>query len=337
MHRRTFLSAAAAAAAAAPAAGLASSDSSAAKNAPRENTQDKMSEALSGIDLPGVCDLHLHAAPDSKARSLSEFDMALAARDAHYRAVLYKSNDFSCHDRAFHLRRAVPGIELFGSIVLNRATGPVLNVYAVQKALETTGGLCRCVWMPTLDAQYAVQTYKQQTPYIAVSDGSGKLLPEVIKIMELCAHANVMLATGHSSPQESLLMARQARAMGFKKLVVTHPNTLIWKMTARELEEAARLGAWIEYCYLGRLWGEGSAMPQYPRQTLKEMGEFLSVAPERTFLTTDLGQAGMPHPVQGMALAIEDLKTLGISKDVITSMTARLAARLAGLESIEEA
>ena len=98
--------------------------------------------------LSGYCDIHLHAAPDSKARSLSEYDMALAAREAGYRAVLFKSNDFSCHDRAYLLRQAVPGIELFGSLVLNRCTGPTLNVYAVEQALKTTGSLCRCVWLP---------------------------------------------------------------------------------------------------------------------------------------------------------------------------------------------
>lgn len=78
--------------------------------------------------------------------------MAQEAKAAGYRAVLFKSNDFSCHDRAYLLRQAVPGIELFGSIVLNRATGATLNTYAVEKALATTGNLCRTVWMPTLDA-----------------------------------------------------------------------------------------------------------------------------------------------------------------------------------------
>lgn len=187
--------------------------------------------SASQSDLVGVCDIHLHAAPDSKARSLSEYDMALEAKAAGYRAVLFKSNDFSCHDRAYLLRQAIPGIELFGSLVLNRATGASLNVYAVEKALATTGNLCRTVWMPTLDAEYAVRTFKQSTPFIRVSDGNGKLLPETLKIMELCAQADVAFATGHSSPSESLLMAQASHDMGFKKCIITHPNTLIWKMT----------------------------------------------------------------------------------------------------------
>ena len=67
-------------------------------------------------------------------------------------------------------------------------------------------------------------------------------------------------------------------------------------MTSAQLERAASLGAWIEFCYLGRFWGEDSAMPAYPRQNLQEATEILRVAPERTFITTDLGQVGMPAP-----------------------------------------
>lgn len=258
--------------------------------------------------------------------------MAQEAKAAGYRAVLFKSNDFSCHDRAYLLRQAVPGIELFGSIVLNRATGATLNTYAVEKALATTGNLCRTVWMPTLDAEYAVRTFKQNTPFIRVSDGNGKLLPETLHIMELCAQTDVAFATGHSSPTESLLMAQAAHDMGFKKCIITHPNALIWKMSPAQLERAASLGAWIEFCYLGRFWGEDSAMPTYPRQSLQEATEILRVAPERTFITTDLGQVGMPRPVAGMRQAHNELLKAGFSAASLKSMLSDTPAYLIGLE-----
>lgn len=279
--------------------------------------------------LSGCCDIHLHAAPDSKARSLSEYDMALAAREAGYRAVLFKSNDFSCHDRAYLLRQAVPGIELFGSLVLNRCTGPTLNVYAVEQALKTTGSLCRCVWLPTLDAQYqALREGRSDAKAIKVCEGASKLLPEVIRIMELCAEADIILATGHSSPEESLIMAQAAKDMGFKKLVVTHPNTHIWRMTPTQLEKAAELGAWLEYCYLGHFWGPGTAMPTYEALTLESLKAFMSVAPERTFITTDLGQVDMPHPVEGMRRACEDLEKIGFGKKQIEHIVKALPAQL---------
>ena len=317
MDRRQFLAAATAACAA---YGMAAVKSAEASNQRSE--------------LAGVCDIHLHAAPDSRARSLSEYDMALEAKAAGYRAVLFKSNDFSCHDRAYLLRQAVSGIGLFGSLVLNRATGTSLNVYAVEKALATTGRLCRTVWMPTLDAEYAVKTFKQKTPFIPVSDGRGKLLPETLRIMELCAQADVAFATGHSSPAESLLMAQAARDMGFKKCIITHPNTLIWKMTASQLEKAAELGAWIEFCYLGRFWGEDSAMPNYPRQSLQEAMNILRVAPERTFITTDLGQIGMPRPVEGMRLARNELLKAGFDASLLRLMLCNIPSYLIGLVDV---
>ena len=132
--------------------------------------------------------------------------------------------------------------------------------------------------------------------------------------MELCAEADIILATGHSSPEESLIMAQAAKDMGFKKLVVTHPNTHIWRMTPTQLEKAAELGAWLEYCYLGHFWGPGTAMPTYEALTLESLKAFMSVAPERTFITTDLGQVDMPHPVEGMRRACEDLEKIGFGR-----------------------
>lgn len=51
--------------------------------------------------LKGICDIHLHAAPDSKARLKNELEFTQDAKNAGYKALLFKSNDFSCHDRAY--------------------------------------------------------------------------------------------------------------------------------------------------------------------------------------------------------------------------------------------
>ena len=31
---------------------------------------------------------------------------------------------------------------------MNRVHGDMVNVFAAQKAVETSGELCRCIWMP---------------------------------------------------------------------------------------------------------------------------------------------------------------------------------------------
>ena len=59
--------------------------------------------------LKGVCDIHLHCRPDSRERSVDEYGFMKDAMVAGYRAVMFKSNDFSCHDRAYLIRQALPG------------------------------------------------------------------------------------------------------------------------------------------------------------------------------------------------------------------------------------
>lgn len=89
--------------------------------------------------LKGVCDIHLHCRPDSRERSVDEYGFMKDAMRAGYRAVMFKSNDFSCHDRAYIIRQALPGAECFGSFCMNRVHGDRVNVFAARKAVETSG------------------------------------------------------------------------------------------------------------------------------------------------------------------------------------------------------
>ena len=75
----------------------------------------------------------------------------------------------------------------------------------------------------------------------------GKVLPEVVQVMEICADHDIIFATGHSSPQESLLMAAKAKEVGVHKFVVTHVNSLIWRMTADDIKRCVDL-AHISSC-----------------------------------------------------------------------------------------
>ena len=242
--------------------------------------------------LKGVCDIHLHATPDSRERSVNEYKFMQDAIRAGYRAVMFKSNDFSCHDRAYLIRQALP-------------------------AIETSGGLCRCIWMPTLDAAYQYQRENRKEQGIPVLDNNGQVLPEVIKVMEICAETDIIFATGHASPEESIILARKAHEIGVKRFVVTHANSSIWTMTDSQIKECIDNGAYIEYCYLPCLWGEGTKMPQYQRQSIEEFLSFVRIDPERSFISTDLGQAVMPHPIQGMRDCIIKLQTAGMPQKEI--------------------
>ena len=259
-----------------------------------------MSHTETELLIDGVCDLHIHAAPDVKGRTVDELGLSRRAKDAGYKAVLFKSNVWSCHDRAYLVRQALPGFGCYGSLVMNLAFGDKVNVYAVEQALKTSGSLCRCVWMPTQNAAYPSTAETGHTgKTIPVVDVSGNVLPEVIQVMELCAEADIIFATGHSSPEESLAMARKAKEIGMRKFVITHANSRIWRLTHDQIRQAVDLGAWIEYCYLPRLWGPGTGLPNMERQTTEEFTGYVRLVPERSFVSTDLGSAGMPDPIAG--------------------------------------
>lgn len=281
--------------------------------------------------LEGVCDLHIHAAPDIKARTVNELELSRRAKTAGYKAVLFKSNVWTCHDRAYLVQQALPGFGCFGSIVMNLALGDKINTYAVEQAIKTSGNLCRCVWMPTQNAAYP-PTVEANHPgrTIPVVDASGRVLPEVLHVMELCAKADIIFATGHSSPEESLAMAREAKKIGVRKFVITHANSRIWKLTHDQIQQAIDMGAWIEYCYLPRLWGAGSGLPNMVRQTAEEFADYVRLVPERSFVSTDLGSAGMPEPIEGMRMCIKEMMNSGIPQQTIDLLVRRNPAWLIG-------
>ena len=244
---------------------------------------------------------------------------------------MYKSNEWSCHDRAYLIRQSLPDFEVFGSFCMNYAVGDKINVHAAKMAVETTGHCCKCIWMPTMAAVYPNAVEGRAGQGIPVVQ-DGKVLPEVVQVMEICADHDIIFATGHSSPQESLLMAAKAKEVGVHKFVVTHVNSLIWRMTADDIKRCVDLGAYIELCYLPRVWGAGTAMSQYERESARDFMNYVSVAPERSFISTDMGQANMPDPSEGMRACIGELLDGGVSQRVVDTLVRRNPAYLLGLE-----
>lgn len=282
--------------------------------------------------LKGVSDIHVHAAPDSKARLIDELSFARDAQTAGYRAIMYKSNDFSCHDRAYLIQQELPGFGVFGSICMNKVHGDKVNVIAAEKAVNTTGSLCRCIWMPTQDAVYQYRMHKVSGQGIPVLSDSGSVLPEVVRVMEICAEADIIFATGHSSPEESIVLARKAKEVGVKKFVVTHANSGIWTLTHDQIKHCIDLGAFIEYSYITNLWGPGTGLPDFEKMSDEEFTAFARINPERSFITTDLGQVGMTHPLEGMRTCILGLLSNGMSQKDVDILVRSNPVKLVGLD-----
>lgn len=283
--------------------------------------------------LKGVSDIHVHAAPDTKARSIDELSFARQAHEAGYRSVMFKSNDWSCHDRVYLIRQMLPDFACFGSLCMNKAHGDKVNVYAAEMALKTTGTYCRCIWMPTQAATYQHAHEKLPGKGIPVLDDMGRVLPEVVRVMEICAEADIIFATGHSSPEESLVLAKKAHEVGLAKFVVTHANSHIWKMTRAQIMQVAELGGFIEYSYITNLAGPGTGVPMLERMSDRDFVEYATIVPERSFITTDLGQVNMPHPLEGMRLCIQALLAGGVPQKDVDCMARTNPTHLMGLEA----
>src|SRR5262249_27084498 len=161
------------------------------------------------------------------------------------RALVLKSHWEPTASLAYLVRKAVPGIEIFGGIDLNRSVGGI-NPTAVERMASVKGGWGRVVWMPTFDAENQVRYSKENRPFVAVSKG-GELLPEVKEVIAAAAKRGLTLETGHSSPAECLAIVREARRQGVERIVVTHAMLAPVGMSIPQMQEAAKDGAYIEF------------------------------------------------------------------------------------------
>ena len=271
--------------------------------------------------LEGMIDLHVHAAPDSDARSVNAIETAQVARRHGMRALLFKNHYTHTASLAYLVSQVVRDIEVYGGITLNRAVGGI-NPLAVEYMADTTGGLGRVVWMPTRDSEYGHLTNSENPAHVAISR-DGELLPVVLEVLDLIAQRDLALATGHSSPEESMLLIRAARARGIERIIVTHPFSPSVAMTAETQREASRLGALLEYPISLALGGD-ERFDQFVAQ-LREVG------PENVALSTDLGQPGNPVHADGLNVIVGRLMEAGITQTEIDVMTMRNPARFLGL------
>ncbi len=279
--------------------------------------------ALPAQTLTGVIDIHVHSDPDSVPRSIDAIDLARLAKSRGMRALVLKNHYESTASLAYVVRKEVPGIEIFGGIDLNRTVGGV-NPAAVERMTMMKGGWGRVVWMPTFDAENQVRYSKEDRPFVRVSR-NGELLPEVREVIALIAKHHLVLATGHSSADEALLLVREGRRQGVDHIVVTHAMLAPVLMTVPQMQEAAGLGAYIEFVYNALIGPSKSFTMQEYASAIRAVGVGSSI------LSSDLGQAGNPLHPDGLAAFFAGLKQQGFTDEEIGRMSKVNPAKLLGL------
>jgi len=274
--------------------------------------------------LDGVIDIHAHTAPDSVPRSIDAIDLARLAQSRGMRAIVYKNHYEQTASLAYLVQKEVPGILAFGGIDLNLTVGGMYPA-SVEKMALTTGHLGKFVWMSTFDSHAQVLVSKDQRPYVPISR-DGELLPETKAVIAMIAKYNLVMATGHNSAEEDLMLVRESHKQGINHMVVTHAMLSPIHMTIPQMKEAAAMGAYIEFVYNGIIGvSKEFDFPDYAKA-------IRAVGPEYCILSSDMGKVGNPLHPDGLQLFFDGLKAQGFTQPEIDQMSKVNPAKLLGLE-----
>jgi hypothetical protein len=273
--------------------------------------------------LAGTIDIHVHSDPDNVPRSVDGLEAATLARAKRMRGIVLKNHYDPTAGLAFLARKAAPGLEVFGGIDLNLPAGG-MNAAAVEHMTQVAGGWGRIVWMSTFDAENQVRFSKQQRPFVSVSR-NGQLLQETKAVIGAIAKHRLVLATGHVSAQEGLMLVREARQQGAQHVVVTHAMNDPVAMTIAQMQEAAREGALIEFVGGSLATADAGARMDRFADAIRRIGV------QSCVLSSDLGQKANALPADGYAAFLMAMRDRGFSEADIARMSRQNPARLLGL------
>jgi hypothetical protein len=275
--------------------------------------------------LAGTIDIHVHSDPDNVPRSVDGLEAATLARAKRIRGIVLKNHYDPTAGLAFLARKAAPGLEVFGGIDLNLPAGG-MNAAAVEHMTQVAGGWGRIVWMSTFDAENQVRFSKQQRPFVSVSR-NGQLLQETKAVIGAIAKHQLVLATGHVSAQEGLMLVREARQQGAQHVVVTHAMNDPVAMTIAQMQEAAREGALIEFV------GGSLATPDAGARMDRFADAIRRIGIQSCVLSSDLGQKANALPADGYAAFLMAMRDRGFTEQELARMSKLNPARLLGLPS----
>jgi hypothetical protein len=274
--------------------------------------------------MTGAVDVHVHSEPDLFPRIADDVGVARHAASLGLRAFSLKCHSERTTTRAYMTMQQVPGIQVVGGIVLNRAVGGI-NPAAVEAALQLGA---KHVWMPTVDAANHARTFgstgaydkqastvaKSQDVGIEVFDEEDKPIDGLLDVLDLTAQYSAILSTCHLSVREIKLLVQTARARGVAKIMITHPFFKVPALDLEGLRELVDQGAYAEfgYCTVSPMWNHA------PLTRVVEAIDALG--PERCILMSDAGQRHNPMPAEALRVFAQSVYESGISEEGVERM-----------------
>jgi hypothetical protein len=125
------------------------------------------------------------------------------------------------------------------------------------------------------------------------------------------------------------MLVREGRKQGIAQIVVTHPMDAPIHMSLAEMQEAARLGAYVELC-------GNAVLPTHPKDRQIPVAEYVktirAVGPEHIILSGDFGQTIHPPFPEAWKQFLDILSKAGIGSAEIDLMAKKNPAILLGLK-----
>lgn len=282
------------------------------------------------ISLKGVIDMHVHSNPDIRHRAYDDFELMEAAIRVGARAIVIKTHQGTTVDRAYLCNRhneimhhGDNDFTMFGSVTLNRQMGG-LNAAAVESGLKLGA---KVIWLPTQSARNNLEKQKGDLSKAVEVIRDGKIVPELQDIFQLIKDFDVVLGTGHLSPEEIFRVVEAARNVGVRKIVVTHPE---WWMVGMSLEDQVRLvqdyDIILEHCFAQPMGGG-----KYKSNLPLNLEAIQACGYKNVMVSTDGGQVENPFWEAALEQYIQYLADHGISEEQIFYMTHEIQTRLLNL------
>jgi hypothetical protein len=274
--------------------------------------------------IKDAIDLHVHIGPEIISRKFTLAELIEAEKGKigglavknHFFPVGFsagKNNDF-----------------IISSITLNNSIGGFNAAVVAAAADMSTKPII--VWFPTINAQNFLAKSEYEIPLewlgannkikikkaqdicgLSVLNNNGKIKNEVVEVLEVIKEKSAILATGHISWQETVVLATFAICqLKIKKVIVTHPIYQKINMPLEVQKKLANLGAYIEQCY------SMYSIDKIPIEKIANQIRFIGA--DRSVISSDVGQKFSPNPSEALADFARLLFKAGINPKELMKM-----------------
>ena len=200
-----------------------------------------------------------------------------------------------------------------------------INPAAVESGLKLGG---KVVWLPTASACNHLKKMGKDPSAGVACVRDGKIVPELKDVFQLIKDFDVVLGTGHVSPEECFIVVEAARAAGVRKIVVTHPE---WWIVDMSLEDQLKIVKDYDV-YLERCFAQNMGGGKYKSNLPDNLEVIQTVGYKNVMISTDGGQVENPHWELAYEQYMQYMADHGVSEDELHYMTHTIQGGLLNLE-----